>query len=323
MTTGNLREMYLIGGRVPRQNTGIPYVTDTYSRASGTNPENEMRMVTEDFRHTDGSPYPEPPQIYLTRTKRETIVGNLNQFMYEPMNSQTMTRITGIVEQMILAANNTLPQYRGRGIRTAIPGTNQLMVPADKATTNEDGSLYVQNMVSPPGSRDLKNSSYVTGYHWNPATGELRIDLQNESFELRRGEDSFNILDHQEYLRRRLRNNLVFKFKTRGGLVNGVNKEEWTAIDTLRELITEKEFRKYMKYGFLLVEGASGDVYQIFRDQWHTKIWRKGNLVEEVCVRLDPSVPPTDNVIAFMSIILTNESAFKKLGNVYKMSKAA
>ncbi len=86
-------------------------------------------------------------------------------------------------------------------------------------------------------------------------------------------------------------------------------------------MITEIEFRKYMKHGFLLVKGLSGRVYQIFRDKDHTKVWENGKVVEEVCVRIrNLSVPPTDNVIAFRTMILCSENDFKKLGNVYKMA---
>ena len=50
-------------------------------------------------------------------------------------------------------------------------------------------------------------------------------------------------------------------------------KNEWVALNTLREMITETEFRKYLKYGFLLVRGASGDVYQIWRVKHHVNVW--------------------------------------------------
>jgi hypothetical protein len=88
-------------------------------------------------------------------------------------------------------------------------------------------------------------------------------------------------------------------------------------------MITELEFRKYINYGFLSVRGRSGRVYQIFRNQSHTKVWKGDKLVEEVCVRIRESVPPTDNVIAFKAIVEADEEEFHKIGNVYKMEKVA
>lgn len=54
----------------------------------------------------------------------------------------------------------------------------------------------------------------------------------------------------------------------------GISDEEWKAIDTLREMITELEYRKYLKDGFILVPGKSGRIYQVFRKRSHTKVGR-------------------------------------------------
>lgn len=102
------------------------------------------------------------------------------------------------------------------------------------------------------------------------------------------------------------------------------DKEE-VAVETLREEISERDLRKYLRYGFILVQANSGKTYQIFRNNWHTKVWKGGKLVEEVCVRLSYSfkVPSTDNVIAFKRMIEADEEGFRKCGNVYKMEKKA
>jgi len=99
---------------------------------------------------------------------------------------------------------------------------------------------------------------------------------------------------------------------------------EIRAVETLREMITETEYRKYVVHGFILVKGRGGKVYQIFRGRTHTKVWKKGLLVKEICVRIqDPEIPPTDNVIAHKILIETSEEEFERLGNVYKMIKVA
>lgn len=119
----------------------------------------------------------------------------------------------------------------------------------------------------------------------------------------------------------KLKRNLTICVKTRANFYHAIPRNEWAAIETLREMITEKEFRKYLAYGFILVRGQSGRVYQVFRNRWHTKIWENGRVVEEVCVDLkDRKIPPTDKLIAFKTIIETSEEEFKKLGNVYKMA---
>lgn len=124
----------------------------------------------------------------------------------------------------------------------------------------------------------------------------------------------------------KIRNNLgvTILVKSRADDFRNTPKNEWYAIDTLREMITEAEFRKYMAHGFILVKGQSGHVYQIFRCRKHTRVWENGEVVEEVCVRIkDRRIPPTDSVIAFKILIETDEDTFKKLGNVYNMRKVA
>jgi len=119
-------------------------------------------------------------------------------------------------------------------------------------------------------------------------------------------------------------NNLVIGIKNRSHCFGNISNNERNAIDSLREMISEAMFRKYLKFGFILVFGKSGHIYQIFRNKSHIKVWERGNLVEEICVRIrNGDIPLTDNLIAFKIMIETDEEEFKKLSNVYKMRRAA
>jgi hypothetical protein len=129
-------------------------------------------------------------------------------------------------------------------------------------------------------------------------------------------------LTNRDILQTKIKSNLVIQIKSRVPDQQAVAENELIALDTLREVVTESEFRKYLKYGFVLVKGQSGDIYQIFKNRSHTKVWRNGELIEEVCVRLKGEVPATDNVIAFKAMIEADESSFKKCGNVFKMKAA-
>lgn len=121
-----------------------------------------------------------------------------------------------------------------------------------------------------------------------------------------------------------LRRNMTIIVHSRAKPIRQAEDNEMTAIETLREMITEADFRKYMVHGFLLVKGQSGRIYQVFRNKSHTKVWENGKVVEEVCVRIkDRKIPPTDSVIALKVLIETNEDDFRKLGNVYNMREAA
>jgi hypothetical protein len=175
------------------------------------------------------------------------------------------------------------------------------------------------------------NPNYVANLreHWvppNPINVEgYDIRCTNGIMELVDGETWFENASVPDK-RMRYRKNLRIQVKSRVdySFLKGYTESERKAIDTLREMISESDFRKYLKYGFVTVSGASGRAYQVFRSRSHTKVWDSGVVVEEVCVRIqDWSVPPTDNVIAFMTMIQADEESFKKLGNVYKMVKQA
>jgi len=116
--------------------------------------------------------------------------------------------------------------------------------------------------------------------------------------------------------------NYYIKVKSRTQSIYNVSPQEEIALETLREMISETEFRKYLRDGFLLVQGKSGNIYQIFRKNQHIKVWYNGTLVEEICVSIkDSKIPLTDKIIAFKVIIETDEKEIHNMGNVYNMLK--
>jgi hypothetical protein len=122
-----------------------------------------------------------------------------------------------------------------------------------------------------------------------------------------------------EIIRESIKSNLVILSKNRASSIAIDTKNpEYNALMTLREMISETDFRRYLKYGFVNVMGKKGKVYQIFRDRPHTKVFENGCLKEEICVRLPNYVPNTDNIIAFKTMIETSEELFRSSGNVYK-----
>jgi len=176
-----------------------------------------------------------------------------------------------------------------------------------------------------------KNISYVASYTIEHATQKIkaRVITAPPSFKMENDlwfelctNDGKNSYDLKEIIRNTVQANLCIFIPSRVSLPKNVKGAEKTALETLRDMISEQEFRNYIRYGFLTVKSTSGLIYQIFRDHPHTKIWEKGKVVEEVCVRLKmDGVPPTDNIIAFKIMIETNEAMFKSLGNVYNMRK--
>ena len=161
----------------------------------------------------------------------------------------------------------------------------------------------------------------ITGTEWS-CTWPLYTPIEGYTWP-----NSYPIASKQDLEKARLKNNLIIQIKSRASSIEkypGESEPERRALETLREIISEEEFRKYLRYGFILVKGKSGATYQVFRNASHCKVWLNGQVIEEVCVQIkDKQVPKTDKLIAFKTIIETSEEQFKKLGNVYKMARAA
>jgi hypothetical protein len=180
-----------------------------------------------------------------------------------------------------------------------------------------------------PRNNTTDTTSYVTSYDIDHHTLKITARvLTVPSLMKVNSELWFNICsesepkDLKEVIRRTVKANLLIclkKCRSEGWHTDEEGTEE-LALCTLREMISEKDFKKYLKYGFVAIKGKSGDVYQVFRNKHHTKVWRGNRVVEEICIRLcsKVKVPPTDNVIAFMTMISADEEAFKKAGNRYK-----
>jgi len=233
---------------------------------------------------------------------------------------------SGIYSSGIYAGTTGTLTYGNWGIDYGT-GSSASYIISPTNTTYAVYPEYVNPYINATGSQYVNYTPVNFGY----TTDNYILPAENSGI---RGESSEIIFTNANYcvwpinkedaFRNKLKSNMLILTRSRAELPHISDSAERIAMETLREHISESEFRKYLKYGFVLVKGQSGDVFQIFRNRSHTKVWRGGKLIEEICVRIkDSQIPPTDNVIAFRQIIQTSEEEFKKLGNVYKMSKAA
>jgi hypothetical protein len=194
-----------------------------------------------------------------------------------------------------------------------------------------------------PDKTICDKTSYITSYTVRVVNGIAKIDARiitapakvsiDDEMWFEYCTDSTEQSDNGElsHMRRSIRNmiksNLCIYTKTRSSHCNEnelMKPSEMVALEMLRECISEEEFKRYLCYGFIIVQGASGRRYQIFRSRRHTNVWQDGHLIEEVCVQIkDHNVPITDQVFALKTMIETSEELFRKSGNVYKLNKVA
>lgn len=112
--------------------------------------------------------------------------------------------------------------------------------------------------------------------------------------------------------RNQIRRNLLCSPPTKRQLpdYSSVTPAELTALGLLRELLKPDEWRKYLKYGFVLVEGLTGLTYQIFRGRQHVIVLLRGKRVAELCLACQPFIPKTDCVIARKVMLESDELGF-------------
>lgn len=97
---------------------------------------------------------------------------------------------------------------------------------------------------------------------------------------------------------------------------------EMKARETLRDTISEKEYRKYITNGFIMVLGASGKWYQVFNKQKHLRVYDSGKFIKELCIHTDAKeVPPTDHVLNMKVMLECDEQTVWDASNLYEPKK--
>jgi len=123
----------------------------------------------------------------------------------------------------------------------------------------------------------------------------------------------------REQLRPNLLNHLGNRMRATDRCANfqGSQANEIIALQLLRQMVEPQAFKKYLKYGFVIVKGPSGLVYQIKKQSHLITVWENGQILSTLCVYLkDKSIPPTDEVVAKMLICECDEADIWERANV-------
>lgn len=76
-----------------------------------------------------------------------------------------------------------------------------------------------------------------------------------------------------------------------------VTQPEMVALQLMKSMLSKEDWKRYLRYGFVVIHGASGLYYQVVRNQDHVRVYRRGKKIAELCIYV-PGVPPTDQVVA-------------------------
>lgn len=116
--------------------------------------------------------------------------------------------------------------------------------------------------------------------------------------------------------RTRYQSNLLIKVVSRHDPIRiDATPAELKAQDTLRDMVTERDWRRYATNGFLIVKGKKFH-YQIFKSQKSINVYIKGQLLNKICIHTVKDCPPTDHVINMKILIELDEDRIWSGGNV-------
>jgi hypothetical protein len=121
----------------------------------------------------------------------------------------------------------------------------------------------------------------------------------------------------KQKIRRQLTPTIISRSANRGRQFANVTQPEIIALHLLRQMVSDESFKKYLKHGFVTVEGPSGLVYQIIRKSHNMYVWKNGQKVASLCVYLkDNTIPPTDEVVAKILICQCDEIDIWRRANI-------
>jgi len=93
---------------------------------------------------------------------------------------------------------------------------------------------------------------------------------------------------------------------------------EMKARASLRDMLAESQWGKYVTNGFIMVQGNSKKWYQIFMKQKHVRVYDKGKFIKELCIHTAANeVPPTDHVLNLKIMVECDEQAVWDNSNPY------
>lgn len=118
-----------------------------------------------------------------------------------------------------------------------------------------------------------------------------------------------------------IKTNLVMRVKNRQNHARtpfgrSIKPAEQHARNVLRDMLSEKEWRRYVTNNFIMVKGTSGNWYQIFAYNERVRVYQNNTLTHYICIHTDKIVPPTDHVLNIKMLVEMNENLIWQEGRV-------
>lgn len=158
---------------------------------------------------------------------------------------------------------------------------------------NTNSSLFygTGNWIDSPYEDSTDNQTFLHDYYNKPAI----------------------IVSPGDRLRKIIQARMAPRFhRRRRSLSTAMDIRERRARQTLRRVIGDQAFRKFMRDGFITVVPKSGLTYKIRPGHGMTQVYDRGIMVDLLCVVLQGDFPPTDSLLMRYLLILNDEGEFCK-----------
>jgi len=169
---------------------------------------------------------------------------------------------------------------------------------------------------------DYSNQSFIPGY--TSGTYSITYNTIYPSSTLYINADGMITHAKKENLRQKLKGNLISPYRKRIALISPETLAEEKARISLRDMLPENEWRRYVTNGFIMVKGKSGKWYQIFnRSHERVRVYEKGIYTTQLCIHTVNECPPTDHVLNIKFLAEFDEDTLWAGANITKQAVSA
>ena len=111
--------------------------------------------------------------------------------------------------------------------------------------------------------------------------------------------------------------------RRRTSLSIAMDVREERARQTLRRIIGDQAFKKFIRNGFITVVPKSRLTYRIYPGYGITEVYDRGIMVDRLCVVLQGNFPPTDSILMRYLLILNDEGEFSQYAIKHHVSQGS
>lgn len=231
---------------------------------------------------------------------------------------------------MAASISSAFPKFRSPSI-TLLPSLT-----VSSANTTDFLSNFIGTSISQTSLSALNETInyFYTVNTGNVGTFNITVNNGTNVGIFRVGDSNSTAISSSEFIqfsnpkqdiRSVMRRNILIKINSRSAKMGGtITLAEEKARSTLRDMLTERDWRRYLTNGFIMVKGGQSDYwYQIFA-AYHerVRVYYKGVLTHNICIHSDQKCPPSDHVINLKILVELDEMSIWSGGAVSAIPNA-